>query len=255
MENPEKTPDAPITEAQQAKQKSQQNEGLYNLIFNIVLPVLILNQLGKRLGPNGHLYALLLGLSFPIGLGLYDLLKRKKTNWISILGIVNIIFTGGFALFELSSGWFVVKETAFPLLIGIAVLISAYTKKPLIEMLIYNDLIINKDLIESKLAETQAQAEFHLHLKKSTLLFSISFLISAILNYVLAIRIFTEIPPEATEMIKSSLRNEQIARMTWLGFIVIALPSLVFTIGILMHLIHGIKKHTGLKLEEILRTQ
>lgn len=233
--------------------KKQDNNGaLLNLIFNILLPVILLNQLTKRFGENGPLIALVVALSFPIGYGLFDLVKNKKKNFISVLGIVNILFTGGLALLRLEGIWFAVKEAAFPLVIGLAVLVSAYSKKPLIRLLIFNDKIMNLKLVESKLQQKGKIQEFFTHLKKATILLSGSFFFSAILNFVLARIIFTDIPIHLGDVERSAILNEQIARMTWLGFLAIGLPCMLWMVGILWYLVKGIKDYTGLDLNEML---
>ena len=48
-----------------------------NLIFNVLIPVLILHKLSPRIGA---LPALLLGLSFPLGYGIYEFVRRKKSQ-------------------------------------------------------------------------------------------------------------------------------------------------------------------------------
>ena len=101
--------------------KKNKNANLYNIIFNIVLPVVILKQLTERTNPT---FALLLALSFPIAYFFYEYYKTKTKNLISILGFLNILFTGGLALYQVKGIWFAVKEAAFPLIIGIGVYIT-----------------------------------------------------------------------------------------------------------------------------------
>ena len=65
--------------------------GLFNLVFNILFPILILKYLSDRIGA---LPTLVLALAFPVGYGIYDGLKRKKANVFSILGMTNVLLTG-----------------------------------------------------------------------------------------------------------------------------------------------------------------
>ena len=238
---------------QQQQRKEQQRDSILNLVLDIILPVVILNQLSKRLGANGPLIALCIALSLPIGHGLFDIIVKKKKNIFSILGVINILLTGGLALFKLEGFWFAVKEAAFPLVIGLVVLWSAFTEKPLIKILLFNDNIVKLDLINEKLTQNNFHDEFKKHLKTLTILLAGSFFFSAILNYALARYIFVEIPLDLPELQRSTILNAQIARMTWLSFIVIALPSLLLTVGIFMYLVKGVKKFTGLDFQEILQ--
>ncbi len=232
------------------KQASAQENPWLNLIFNILLPVLILNKLSKHIGP---FYALLLALAFPLGYGAYDLIKRKKMNALSILGLLNVLLTGGLALLGLNGFWFAVKEAAFPALVGSFVLGSAFTKKPFIESLFLNPAVMKVDLLEERLVQNQKQNEFHQHMRKSTMWLAVSFAFSALLNYILARRIFTDIDTTLTADAQSLLLNDQIAQMTTWSIAVIMVPSMIFLLGIFWYLMRGVKANTGLTIEELMK--
>ncbi len=103
-----------------------------NLVIDIILPVLILNKLSGFLGEQGPLYSLLIALSLPFGHGLFDFLKEKKINWVSFLGLLNVLFTGGLALMKLEGIWFAIKEAGFPTLIGLFVFFFLLFKNPFV---------------------------------------------------------------------------------------------------------------------------
>jgi hypothetical protein len=229
----------------------KQENAFLNILLNVVLPVLILNKLSDDLGPAK---TLLLALAFPMGYGIYDLIQRKKVNAISILGILNVGLTGGLALSGLDGIWFAVKEAAFPLLIGAFVAGSAFTAKPFVKTLLMNPQVMKLEVIEEKLKINNSQTLFEGHLKTSTLLLSASFLLSAGLNFWLAVGIFIPLDPSLDETARNLVLNKQIADMTSKSFLVIMLPSIIFLSAILWHLVQGIRKHTGLKMEEIMRT-
>ncbi len=232
--------------------KPQQKENPFlSLIFNVVAPVMILEKLSVRFTPT---IALIIALALPVGYGIYDYLKTKNKNWMSIFGIVNILFTGGFALMKLEGIWFAVKEAAFPLIIGIGVLVSAFTSKPLITLFIESTQIFNMNTIQSKLSSLNNEAGYRELLKKSTILFAISFFISSALNYFLAINIFTELGPELTDVQKEIALNEQVSRMTWMGYVVIALPMVLFMFFVIWYFISNLKRLTGLNLEDLMNT-
>lgn len=240
------TPSAPVF------QKEQKPENPFlNIIFNVALPIFILNKGGEYATPQN---TLLIALAFPIVYGIYDLIQRKKVNYISILGLLNVLLTGGFALTGLSGNWFALKEAGFPLLVGSFVLASAFTKKPFIETLFLNPQVVKVELILQKLEESQSTLDFKKHLRTSTLWLSSSFLLSAALNFALAIRIFepidSSLPPEKV----TTIINEQIAQMTLWSYPVIMIPSILFLVGIMWHLFKGIRLHTGLKTEEFIKS-
>ena len=66
------------------------------------------------------------------------------------------------------------------------------------------------------------------------------------LNYILAVSIITS-QPGTVEF------NEQLGTMTALSFPVIAIPAMLVLLGALFYLFRGIKKLTGLQMEEIIQ--
>ena len=80
---------------------------IINILFNVAAPVFILNKLSAKLGSKE---ALLLALAFPLLYGAYDLIKKKKVNYFSLLGLLNVLATGSLAIMGLTGIWFAVKE-------------------------------------------------------------------------------------------------------------------------------------------------
>ena len=204
---------------------------LLNILINIIIPVFILNKGGKYLDPQ---YTLIVALAFPIIYGAQDYIRRGHKNYVSLLGLLNIALTGGLALMNLSGAWFAVKEASLPLFLGLLVLGSAWTRNPAARMMFCNPQVMNMELIEKRLLELGKSLEFTWLLKRTTLWLSLSFFISAGLNFVLAVRIFKDIDPSLVAGEHSRILNEQIAQMTAMGFAVIALPLMIFS-GILIY--------------------
>lgn len=235
------------------KQKKNTPENpLLNIFFNILIPILILNKLSKVIGPQ---WGLVLALAFPLGYGIYDLLKRKKINPLSILGLANILITGGLALLGIHGFWFAVKEAAFPTLVGLFVLASAFTKNPFIKTLLLNPQMMNTELMMEKINFFNQKYNFDQTLKKSTLWLSLSFFFSAVLNYILARQIFTEMPLSLPLEEQNQLLNTQLAEMTKYSFIVILLPSFIFLGLIVYFLFKKIEALTGLKVDELMHAE
>lgn len=212
---------------------------------------MILNKLTKHIGPMN---ALVLALAFPLIYGIYDLLKRKKVNAFSVLGLLNVGLTGGLAVIGIHGFWFAVKEAAFPALVGLFVLGSAFTKKPFIESLFLNPGVMKVDLLEEKLKEHGKQAEFHDHMRKATMWLSLSFAFSAVLNFILARKIFLDIDSTLAADAQSVILNEQIAKMTTWSMAIIMVPSMIFLLGIFWYLMKGVKAYAGLNTDELLKS-
>jgi hypothetical protein len=226
---------------------------LWNLVFNIFLPVFILQKASPHLGPDGPLWALLLALCLPIGYGIVDYMKRRHKNYISLIGIVSVLFTGGLAVVQADGIWFAVVEMGLPLILGLGVLASAFSTKPFISTMAYNEMLMQVDHIEAALIEMNTQDKFRHLLKNSTLLLSLSFFLSAALNFALAYSIFTPIDTSLVEIQRTEILNTQIAEMRYKSIFVIMIPLMAFSIGILWHLLNGIKKLSGLKVDQILK--
>jgi hypothetical protein len=230
-------------------QKQKPENSLLNILFNIVIPILILNKGSKVLG---SVWGLIIALAFPLSYGIYDHIKRKKTNAISVLGLLNVGITGSLALLQLHGIWFAIKEAAFPLLVGAFVFGSAFSKNPFISTLFLNPQLIDVDKLKARLAEKHTEGEFHQLLKRSTLWISLSFVFSAICNFVLAVRIFGPIDGALDSEAQALILNEQIAQMTTWSMAVIVLPSIIFLVGIFLYLTKGMQRLSGLTEDELL---
>ncbi|MCL1059946.1 MFS transporter [Shewanella gelidimarina] len=217
---------------------------LVDLLVSIAIPAFILMKLSgeDQLGASG---GLILALSFPLGWGIFELIKYKKFNFIALLGLANVLLTGGIGLLALDLKWLAIKEAAIPAAIGIAVIISTFTSKPLIKAIIFNPAVMDVDKIIKRLQQINCVAVFEQRLMKATYLVAGSFAFSAIMNYVLAKWIVTS-PTGTSEF------NEQLGQLTLYSYPMIALPSMLMMMGIFYYLWRTIHDLTGLKLEEVL---
>lgn len=122
-----------------------------NIALNILVPVLLLKKGSTWLPFLTPVQVLLVALFFPVAYFSYDLYKRRKYNFISILGFVSILLTGGIGLLQLNPIWVAIKEAAIPALIGVGILLSNKTKYPLIRTFLYNKEIIEVEKIDEAL--------------------------------------------------------------------------------------------------------
>lgn len=224
-----------------------------NLAINVILPIVILQQVSKRLGPNGPIIALILALALPVGYFIWDYLKHRHRNYMSAFGVLSVLFTGGFALFQLEGIWFAVKEAAFPAIMAIGTIVSAYSKTPLVAAMFCNDQVLDMNKINLQLTSSGRTPQFHLLLRRATLWFASSFVLSALLNFVVAQNIFIAIDPSLPELQRSTILNEQVAKMTGMGFLVIALPMMVFTGFILFFFLRRLSSMTDLTIDQLMK--
>lgn len=222
------------------------NNTLLELVFNIVIPSVILMKLSGN-EYLGSMYALIVALLFPIGYGLYDFIKNKSMNFISLLGFLSTLLTGGIGLFELDVEWLAIKEAAIPSAIGLVVLISGFWGKPLIAKILLNPMLFNLDLIYETLSNRKKTEEFKAKIQRANHLLSMTFVFSATMNYLLAKWIV--VSPAGTAKF-----NEQLGEMTILSYPVIAIPSMIMLTAILFYVVKTVTRLTGLTWEQILNS-
>ena len=135
------------------------------------------------------LLTLLLALAFPLAYGGWDLLRQRKLNLMASIGVVSTLLTGGIGLLALDAQWLAVKEAAVPGAIGLAVLISARTRYPLVRVLVFNPALFDVDAVHTALRLRGNEAEFERRLRAGTVMLAGTFLFSAVANYLLASRV------------------------------------------------------------------
>ena len=218
---------------------------LIELLITLVIPSLILMKLS---GPEnlGTVNALLLALAFPLAWGVRDLVRQRKLNLFAALGLVSILLTGGIGLLQLDTQWLAVKEAAIPGLIGLAVAISAHTRKPLVRVLLFTPALMEVERIQQRLDERGNRAAFEGCLRIATWMLGGAFFFSAVMNYFLAtwIVVSATAPPAF---------NEELGRLTLLSYPMIALPSMLIMMAALYYLARTIRELAGLKLAEALK--
>ena len=219
---------------------------LINLVFNILIPTLVLSKLSKDtlLGP---VLGLVVALAFPLGYGVWDFLERRKANFISIIGFISVLLTGGLGLMHVGGLGFAIKEAAVPTVIGIAVVLSLKSKTPLVRSMLYNEQVIDVERVDAVLAEKGNRRDFDRLMVEASWLLSISFLVSAALNFGLA-RYLLKSPAGTAEF------NAELGKMHFLSWPIIVIPSMAMMMFALWRLLGGIKKITGLELEQIFKT-
>lgn len=233
------------------KAEESKENPLLNIVINILLPVIILNKGGKYFDAK---LVLLAALCLPLGYGIQDYVRRGHKNYVSLLGLVNILLTGGLALMSLTGIWFAVKEASLPALLGLMVLASAWTRNPAARLMFCNPQVLNMREIEERLAQFLREKEFISLLKRTTLWLSVSFFISSAMNFALAWWIFADIDPTLSGEQHSQVLNAQIAQMTWMGFAVIALPLMVFSAFLIYFFLKRVSALTELPINALIKS-
>lgn len=215
-----------------------------NLSFNAIVPALLLTfaSKGAVLGP---VWGLVVALVFPLGYGLWVLLRRRTWNLFSVLGFVSVLLTGGLGLLKVDGFWFAVKEAALPALLGFAVPLSMRTRQPLIRTLLYNDKVLDTRRIGAALDGKNAQADFNKLLTWASWMIGLSLFLSAVTNFALTLWL---LPAESgTEEF-----NAQLGKLQFWSWPVTMIPSGAITFYALVKLLKGVENLTGLTGDDLL---
>ncbi len=220
----------------------KKDNGLNNLIINIVIPAIVLMKGAKwatKLGIEvSSVQVLIIALALPLLYGLYDLIINKEKNFIAVLGFVSILLSGIVGVLKLSTDLIAIKEAAIPFIIGCVIYFSNFTSYPIAPKFLYHDDVFDKETINAQL-DTTKQATLKSNIKKASFFLFLSFMLSAFLNFVLA-KYFIK-SPTGTEAF-----NDELGQMTLYSYPIIVIPSMLIMIGIIWYIYSSIKKLTGL---------
>src|SRR4051812_16276804 len=166
---------------------------LLNILCNVAVPTAVMSWGSgeKALGPK---WGLVVALLFPLAYGIHDFIRRRRFNFISAIGFVSVLVTGGFGLMKLDGFWFAVKDGVLPALIGLAVLASMRAKEPLVRELLYNPQVVDVERVDAALEARGTSAGFAKLLQSASYIIASAMLISAVLNYSFA-RAIIKSPP------------------------------------------------------------
>jgi len=232
MENEKKVPE-----------KKKPEKVFINFLFNIIIPVGILYS--RLVSPEylGPQYGLVLALAFPAGYFIYDLITRKKTNFISIIGFVSIFLVGIIGALDLDNKeqWIAFEKGGKPLIIGLAILISLKTPFPLVRKIFYNEEMLDVERIDSIVTEKNEKKQLNRIFINSTFMLTASFILSGALNFTM------------TKIVMAGAGDftEKLGTVMVLSKFVVGIPSMIIMMLILWYIFHSMKKLTGLTLEEL----
>jgi hypothetical protein len=230
-----------------SKDETRQENPLVSILINVVLPVGILSLLSKEkyLGPA---WALVVGLAFPIGYGLRILLKDRKADVMSIIGIVSVTLTGVFGILQLPPEYIAIKEAAIPLLIGLAIVGSLKTPFPLIKKIMLTEALFDMQRLNGALRANGNEAAFEARLAGLSWGFASAMFLSSGLNYLLA-KIMLKSEPG------SEAFTAELGKMTGLSHIVVLVPCMTVMLIVMNKLFNTLTELTDLKLDELLASR
>ncbi len=213
------------------------------MLFTIVLPIVILLTLSGDvlLGP---IPALLLSLAFPIGYGLWEYRRSRTFDTTAMVGIVSTLLTGVIGVFELSPELFAVKEAAVPILFAVLIVISQYTRLPIVRLLF--DQTIHKQQVQDAIAVRHAEDDMDRLMTRTAWLWAGTMIISGIMRFVLAEIVVTSAPGTPDF-------NHELGVMNALRLPTVTVATMVLMIGTIAYLVRSTATVTGLSPKEFFR--
>lgn len=214
------------------------------IAVTILVPSVVLMQASgeEALGPTG---ALLLALAFPLAWGLNNWRQRRAFGLLAGIGLVSTVLTGGIGLLQLDASWFALKEAGVSALFGVAVALSACTRKPLIRALLLHPSLFDVARLEAALVQRGSVGAFAWRMRQATLALAATFAVSATLNYVLARWLVTS--PTGSEAF-----NAELGRFTLVSWPAITAPSLAMSMALLWWIGRRIHELAGLHIADLL---
>ena len=238
------------------KRKDDENP-LLNIFVNVLLPIVALSQLSKSGDKSWHIgpeYGMAVAVAFPFIYGVVFFFKNKKFNFYSVLGIISVLLTGFITIHvwnedgsikENADLLFAIKEAAIPLMLGAAMLYSHRTKNPLIDVFFLNPDIFDIKKIEETAKEKNTFNYYLAFRLKLTWMFASSFLLSSLLNFILAMYLLKDANDKESY-------NLAVGKVMGYGYLVIGIPLMIIMVGCLIYLMKTISRITGLTKEEFM---
>tara|TARA_R110002096_G_scaffold147671_22_gene307811 strand:- start:5838 stop:6590 length:753 start_codon:yes stop_codon:yes gene_type:complete len=219
-----------------------------NLVFNIVLPTLIMLKLSPIPGAEGSpfyaigpTWAVVLALLFPIGFGIHDYLQKRKVNIFSVLGILLVLLKGTILLLKANTQLIVWIESGMPVLVGIVTLSTAWLKKPLIQRILLNPQVIDQPKLEMGLKENENTGRVRPLMVEVSVIYALLSVFVGFLNFALANHILQSDPK-----IDEVSAVQEYGKLQVLQFPVIGIPYMVLSIGLLVYTLRKLGKLSGI---------
>lgn len=230
----------------QQNDTTQNKKGsLNNLIYNIILPLLCLFQLPKLIDKWTTLdikeagkLGLVIALAFPIIYFIYYYVKEKKTSFMSIIGIIGILFTGLVGLLELPREYIAIERATIPLIFALVIIVSNFTSNPIVKKMLHNSSIFNTEKIDTLIKENGTENDFEKTLNLSSYMFAGTFLFSSICNYFITQHYMMDLSMEFTDAY---------AKVKTMSMAITIVPLLIMSVAIFFFYQKRLVKHTGVQ--------
>jgi len=208
-----------------------------------ILPTVILMTLSSesRLGP---FVAMVLALLPPVLLEIYSFFTGRKASLLSLFAIVGILLIGVISLFGLSEEWLGIRRAAIYGIGAVAIGAILLFKRSWIDKGL--NKVVDMPVVRVAAKENKSEAEISRHIAKVGYLLMVLLIIVAVWSYVLTI-IVINAPTGSSEF------NAEYAQLRLIGIPFVSVPLLIGTAALLVYLVSGFEKITGIAIETLLK--
>lgn len=233
-----------------AKAAPKKENFIVNIAFNLVIPGLILSDWGRKgleqhVSPEGRL---VIAVAFPAAYFIFDYIRRRQANVISIFGFVGTLLSGVVGLMKLDPFWFAVKEAMFPAIIGAGMYLSQWAGKPLVKAFVWNETVMHTDKITAAVSERGRDKDIEKLFGWCTGKLAPVFLLSAVAHFALARWLVTAHPESSQDAF-----NAQLSKFNFIAWPLVLLPSMAFMVWLMLKFMKRLGEVSGLAEEELYR--
>jgi len=215
----------------------------FQLIVGFVVPTIILMTLSdeSRLGP---LVAMVLALLPPVLLEVYSFFTGRKASILSLFAIIGVLLIGAISLFGLSEEWLGVRRAGIYVIGAIIIAAILLFKRSWIDKGLGK--LIDMPAVRKAARKNNTEIQISQHVSKVGYLFAIFLVAIAVWSYILTL-IVINAPTGSSEF------NAQYAELRLLGIPFVSGPLLLGTAALLVYLVSGFEKFTGIDTETLLK--
>ncbi|QQL45126.1 VC0807 family protein [Sulfuriroseicoccus oceanibius] len=235
---------------------------LANILVNVLLPILALSYLGKDGDKFWHLgpaIGMAIAICLPLGYGLRDLVRTRKLNPFSVLGLASVLLTGGITLMVWNEDGtihpkaailFGIKEAVIPLILGLSFIVSMKMRTPLIRVFLLNDEIFDMKRVERAVESGGKTGEFRRLVWRATFGMAASFALATVLNFIVSYYFISQV--DVTALDAREAYNDAVAAVTGWSFVIIGVPAFAMMMATLVYVVKAMEKITRLERDDFL---
>lgn len=217
---------------------------LMMILLTLVIPSILIMTITKEnlLGPQT---GLMIAILFPLGFGMYRMLKRKEYNVYAGLGVLSTAITGLIGILKAGPHLFAVKEGLLPVIIGLSFLLSKDMKVPLIKPILLKASGYREHKVECRIKAYGLEHRYRALLSKTSVLFASSYLMSGFINYILAL-LMLKGPKGSSQLLA------EVGRMNLISALVTIVPAVVIAIITIFYFLLSISSLTGIPMAGVI---